>query len=90
MWVEIIVSLVTGLVVTSETRGLVNGGFCMMCTCVRQEGGGEKSVDTESLFLLSFTLRYVSLTDSVIILCLLKTTDKPRDTENTYKWVSVQ
>ena len=35
----------------------------MLCTCVNEEGGGEKSVDSETLSLMSYTLRYVSLTD---------------------------
>ncbi len=36
---------------------------CMMCTCVREEGGHGESVDSEVLSLLSYTRRYVSLTD---------------------------
>ena len=30
---------------------------CMICTCVSEEGGGEKSADSESLSLMSYTLR---------------------------------
>ncbi len=36
---------------------------CMLCTSVSEEGGDGESVDSEELSLLSYTLRYVSLTD---------------------------
>ena len=29
--------------------GVGRVGVCMLCTCVRKEGGGEKSVESESL-----------------------------------------
>ena len=43
--------------------GVGRVGVCMLCTYVNKEGGGEKSVGSESLSLLSYTLRCVSLTD---------------------------
>jgi hypothetical protein len=38
-------------------------GVCMMCKSVIEEGGDEKSVGSKAPFLLSYTLRYVSLAD---------------------------
>ncbi len=38
-------------------------GICNLCTCMSEEGGGEKSVDSEAPSLMSYTLRYVSLAD---------------------------
>ena len=40
-------------------------GVCMsmMCTCVSEAGGGEESAGSESLSLMSYILRYVSLVD---------------------------
>ena len=34
-----------------------------LCTCVSEEGGDGESVDSEASSLLSYTLRYVRLTD---------------------------
>jgi hypothetical protein len=39
----------------------------MVCTSVSEEGGDEESVVSEALSLLSYTLRYVSLTDLVSV-----------------------
>ena len=64
--------------------GVGRVGVCMLCTCVSEEGGGEKSADSESLSLLSYTLRFVSLAD-----CLYFMRGKARAKENTYNWVSV-
>jgi hypothetical protein len=36
---------------------------CMLCTCVNEEGWDGESVGSETLSLLSYTLRYVSLSD---------------------------
>ncbi len=47
--------------VTSVDVGRV--GVCILCTYVREEGGGEKCLGSEDLSLLSYTLRRVSLTD---------------------------
>jgi hypothetical protein len=33
-----------------------------MCTCVSEEGGGGESEDSEALSLLSYTIKYISLT----------------------------
>ena len=49
--------------VNVRSVGVERVGVCMLCTCVGKEGGGEKSADSESLSLLSYTLRYVSLMD---------------------------
>jgi hypothetical protein len=38
-------------------------GVCILCTSVNEEGGCEKSADSEDRYLLSYTLRYVSLAD---------------------------
>ena len=43
--------------------GVGRVGICILCTFVREEGRDEKSEDSESLSLLSYTLRYVSLVD---------------------------
>ncbi len=46
--------------------GVGRVGVGMLCTCVSEEGGGEKSsksAGSDDLSLLSYTLRYVSLTD---------------------------
>ena len=34
-----------------------------LCTCVNEEGGNGEGVGSEALSLLSYTLRYVSLSD---------------------------
>ena len=34
-----------------------------LCTCVSEEGGDGESTGSEEISLLSYTLRYVSLTD---------------------------
>ncbi len=34
-----------------------------LCTCVSEEGGDGESAGSEALYLLSYTLRYVSLAD---------------------------
>ena len=62
--------------VTSEARGLarlVNMKVrsvgvrrvwdCMLCTSVSEEGGDGEGVDSEGPSLLSYILRYVSLTE---------------------------
>ena len=36
---------------------------CMLCGCVSEEGGDGEGVDLEATSLLSYTLRYVSLTE---------------------------
>jgi hypothetical protein len=35
---------------------------CRLCTCVREEGGDGEGVGSEVPSLLTYTLRYVSLT----------------------------
>jgi hypothetical protein len=49
--------------VNVRSVGVGRVGVCMLCTCVSEEGGGEKSAVSEPLSLLSYTLRYVSLAD---------------------------
>ena len=36
---------------------------CMLCTCVSEEGGDGKGTDSETPSLLSYILRYISLTE---------------------------
>ncbi len=36
---------------------------CMMCTCVREEGGDVEGESSEVPYLVSYTLRYVSLAE---------------------------
>ncbi len=43
--------------------GVGGVGGCILCTGVREEGGDEKSPDSETLSLLPYTLIYVSLAD---------------------------
>jgi hypothetical protein len=38
-------------------------GVCMLYTCVSEEGWDGESVGSEAISLMSYTLRYVSLTD---------------------------
>jgi hypothetical protein len=38
-----------------------------LCTCVSNEGGDGEGADSEASSLLSYTLRYVSLTELVVI-----------------------
>jgi hypothetical protein len=38
-----------------------------LCTCVREVGGDGEGADTESPSLVSYTLRYISLTDLDIV-----------------------
>ena len=47
----------------ANVRNVVVGRVwdCMMCTCVNEEEGDGESVVSETLSLLSYTLRYVSL-----------------------------
>jgi hypothetical protein len=42
-------------------------GVCILCTCVKEERGGEGSSGPDVPSLLSYTLRYVSLTDLDIV-----------------------
>ena len=42
-------------------------GVCILCTCVKEEGGGEESSGSEVPSLLSYTHRYFSLTDLGIV-----------------------
>ncbi len=50
-----------------NVRNVVVGrvGGCMLCTYVSEEGDDGEGTDSEGLSLLSYTLRYVSLTDLV-------------------------
>ena len=36
---------------------------CMLCACVSEEGGDGEGVDLEAPSLLSYTLRYISLSE---------------------------
>jgi hypothetical protein len=38
-----------------------------LCACVSEEGGDGEGVDSEGSSLLSYTLRYVSLSESVTV-----------------------
>ncbi len=49
--------------VNVRSVGVGRVGVCMLCTSVREEGESEKSVGSEFLSLLSYTVTYVSLTD---------------------------
>jgi hypothetical protein len=40
---------------------------CMMCVCVREEGGDGEGADSEAPSLLSSTLRYVILAEVGIV-----------------------
>ena len=43
-----------------------------LCTCLNEEGGDGESTDSETLSLMSYTLRYVSLPD-LDRLCVFRT-----------------
>ena len=45
--------------VNVRSVGVGRVGVCMLCTYVNEEGGGEQSTDSETLSLLTYTLRYV-------------------------------
>ncbi len=45
--------------------GVGRGGVCMLCTYVSEERGDGKGEDSEPLSLLSYILKYISLTDVV-------------------------
>ena len=42
--------------------GVGRVGVCMLCTSVSEEGGDGEGADSEASSLLSYTLRYISLT----------------------------
>jgi hypothetical protein len=49
----------------------------ILCVCVREEGVDREGVDSEESSLLSYTLRYVSLTELVTLLAWVPSTDVP-------------
>ena len=49
--------------VNVRSVGVGRVGVCMLCTCVSEEGGDGEGAGSEAPSLLSYTLRYVSLTD---------------------------
>ena len=49
--------------VNVRSVGVGRVGVCMLCTSVTEEGGDGEGAGSETSSLLSYTLRYVSLTD---------------------------
>jgi hypothetical protein len=67
VWVEKIVTLVPGLMggtSPGQTRKTPKDLSVMLCTCVRKEGWDGEGVVSEVSSLSSYTLRYVSLTET--------------------------
>ena len=49
--------------VNVRSVGVERVRVCMLCTCVNAAGGGRESSGSETLSLMSYTLRYISLSD---------------------------
>jgi hypothetical protein len=48
-----------------------------LCACVREEGGDGEGVDSEVTSLISYTIRFVSLTEVVTVTVWVTSTDSP-------------